>query len=412
MRNIILIGNSNTHAAFIEELRRHDKQSSITLVSDDVHLPYRRQSVLQFLSGELKERQTHSRPDGFYKQNNVRVILGQPVARVNFKRSQVVLENKEQLSYDVLVLSDVAAPRLPEIKGHNKLGVFNAVRLSAVKEIIDQLVFTQTVVVQLTTWHGFLTLCALSNSNKEIVAVTSDDVLFPEILDQESSSILKQLLEYKGVRLMVNNPIEEILGDSDLKAVRLKSGKVLSAEMVVLDDLRADTRIFKEAGLEFSQTGSDPLNVRSQFPNVYWTDALRHAYAETQGSDYQNCDDALERQGKTIAQNVQEIQEVVSDGNAIITKFSIKDIQGVCFGLPQTGEGAQAFSRFDPQTNTYMKIFTKEGIICAGILLNGDKAAEKIIELYVHKTNVHGREETLLHDQVSQEVLADVQQQG
>ncbi len=133
---------------------------------------------------------------------------------------------------------------------------------------MDQMIFAQTIVLQLSNIQGFLTLCALSQYAKEIIVTCSQESLLGGLLDGECSSMLKQFLEMKGMRLLMGTSIEEILGDSDLKAVRLTSGKVLSAEMVVLDDLRCDTRILKETGLEYQAQQDGGMSYRSNMANV------------------------------------------------------------------------------------------------------------------------------------------------
>ena len=411
MRNIVFIGNSLAHAVAIDEIMRINSECALTLISSDACLSYSRSALMKMLSREIKEKQCLYRPEVFYKENKVRTVLGQTVTRINFKRSQIFLENKDHIAYDILVLSDLAAPRFPEIKGHNKIGVYQSVQFSSVKEIIEQLVFAQTIVVEINTWHGFSTLCGLSNYNKEIIAVTKNESLLPEVFDAESSSMLKQILEYKGVRMMFNNPIDEILGDSDLKAVRLKSGKVLSAEMVILDDLYCDTRIFKDSGFEKPQMNSENYEFQSNIPNVYWSDAIRNNFLHSRGCDYKETDAELERQGKSIARTILGASEPVK-GVQSINKFSFKDLQGVWFGQCGTSQDINEFSRFFPETNTYAKIFCKDGFLFGGVLLNCQEAIDKIVELYVNHTNIQGMEEQLFNEHLFQVSLSDAQQPG
>jgi NAD(P)H-nitrite reductase large subunit len=410
MKNIVFVGNSIANCKAIEEIRKRDQESTITLVSADAFYPYGRGRLLAYLAREIKERQVYYQQDAFYKTHNVRVITNQPVTRFNFKRNQVFFENKEHLAYDILVLADLALPRLPEIKGHQKSGVYQAARLADVKTILEQIQFAETVAVQVTSLAGFLTLCALSNHGKELVVSFAASTILPDVLDPESSSILKQLMEYKGIRLMMENPIEEILGDSELKAVRMKSGKVLSTEMVILDDLRIDTRFFKDTGLELlKEEGGNFSQFRSNFSNVYWVDAIRNAFKAPGVSDYNISDEQLEGQGVALAQ---EILGFESDPFLFssTTKFRLKDLTGFWFGQTNPSENSREFSRFDAEKNIYKKIFSSDGVLSGAVFLNADDQFDKMREMFNEKAGIQGIEEQILDDQLDLQGLVKLQE--
>ncbi len=409
MKNIVFIGNSAASIKAVEEIRKTDTESLITLVSADAFYPYDRDRLFRYLAKEIKEKQVFLRPESFYKENNVRVITGQPVARFNFKRNQVVLENKEQLEYDILVLADIVSPRLPEIKGNHKTGVYNAVRLASVKSIAEQLPFVETIVVQVSSLLGFRTLCALSSHGRELVMSSSSADLLSGALDEESTSILKQLLEQNGVRLMLDNPIEEILGDSDLKAVRLRSGKVLSTEMVVLDDLRLDTRPLKESGLEFLQDSGRSSLFQSNFKNVYLVDAFLNTFKNPESSDYSICREELEAQGVALAQEIlgQPVQEVSASG---LTRFKINDLSGFWFGTTLLQEGEREFLKFDAAKNVYKKIFASDAGLTGAIFFNADDQYDNLLEIFQQKVNIRGVEEKLLDEHVSVQELTRIEQ--
>ena len=71
----------------------------------------------------------------------------------------------------------------------------------------------------------------------------------PDIFDEETGLLLKQILEGKGIRVFSENAIEEILGDVEVKAVKLKSGKVLASDAVIFDEAKADMRMLSEPTL-------------------------------------------------------------------------------------------------------------------------------------------------------------------
>jgi nitrite reductase (NADH) large subunit len=389
MNNIVFIGNSLAAVKAIEDIRQVNSSVGITLITDGYY-PYDRERLFSYLAKEIKEKQTLVRPESFYKEHKVRVITDQTITRFNFKRNQIFFENKEQLEYDILVLADIAAPRWPDIKGTHKQGVAHVVRLKDVKAVAEQLPFIETVTVQLTSMTGFRTLCALSNAVKEVVVSTPSNEILKGWLDADSSSMLKQLLEQSGVRLMLDNPIEEILGDTEAKAVRFKSGKVFAADIIILDDLRLDTRIIKESGLEL--IGSYQTN----FKNVYLVDAFLHAFKNSQTSDFNTLSSALLEQGSAVVREI--LGQPSAQSNTLnVTRFELKGLRGFCAGQTRLREGGREFLRFDASRNIYKKIFAEGDCLSGAIFFNADDAeCSQILDLLAKGVSIQGQEERLL----------------
>jgi len=405
MNNIVFIGNSLASVRAIEHIRKSDPSVAISIVTDGFY-PCDREKLLSYLGREMKEKQALVQPEAFYKQNKVRVINDQSVTRFNFKRNQVVLENKEQLEYDVLVLADLGMPRWPDVKGSHKQGVYNAVRLKDVKAVAELVPFIENIAVQVSSMAGFKTLCALSGSGKEIVG-SVESALFKGLLDDESASILKQLLEQSGIRLMFDNPIEEILGDSEAKAIRLKSGKVFAADVIILDDLRLDTRIIKESGLEYAR--SDNRSLKTNVSNVYVIDAFLNSFSDTEANDYDIASDVLQEQGIAVAQ---EILGQPVDGPPIhgATRFNLKGLSGFWVGKTKLEEGSREFLKFDTSRNIYKKIYATGAHLSGAVYFNADESeCSKILDVFQRQLNIEGIEERLLEDNLDVAELAKLQ---
>ena len=103
--------------------------------------------------------------------------------------------------------------------------------------------------------------CALSQLKKEVTVISSKAGLLPDIFDEETGLLLKQILEGKGVRVFSENAVEEILGDAEVKAVKFKSGKVLACDTVIFDEAKVDIRMLSEPTL----TDQDQICIEAMF---------------------------------------------------------------------------------------------------------------------------------------------------
>ena len=202
------------------------------------------------------------------------MVLNKEISRINFGRRKIFLADKMQVEYDLLVLGDAPQPRLPDRKGIRKPGVFTLARIEAMRSLIRYLPFTETAVIELGGWTGLKTALALKEAGKDVVVVSVKATLLPGVLPQDLSALLVVLLEKRGVRTILNNRVEDVLGEGECKAVRFTSGKILAAEMFVVEDVRPDLRFLEGADLVMSEGIVVTGTMQTSVPSAYAVDVM------------------------------------------------------------------------------------------------------------------------------------------
>ena len=91
MKQFIIIGNSAAGIAAIEAIRRTDKDSKITIISDEDNPSYCRCLISYYLAGDVKEDKILYRSADFYKDNNIELLLNKKVSRVDPKKNRIAL---------------------------------------------------------------------------------------------------------------------------------------------------------------------------------------------------------------------------------------------------------------------------------------------------------------------------------
>ena len=345
MSKILIVGNSMAVNGAIENIRKEDEQSDITLFCTEGAFPYDRLTLPSFIAGQIKESQTHPLTEDFFKKHHVNVIASEKLSRISFKRRYLTTENKTQINYDKLLIADLGSLMALSVKGQQKSGVFDCSLLSSVKKLIKYLPFTDTVFVMVTNMQGFNTACALHGLGKEVIIITSDNGLLSSFLDDETGALLKQIVENKGIRVVMDNTIEEILGDSEVKAVKLQNGKVVAAQMVVADFLPLDWRL-----------------------------------AEEGNSAYQKIDD-----------NYFAIHLPLKSAH-----FGFKVLDGFCTGFTKLPQGGREYLKFDGPANVFKKIFAQGDLLVGAVLFNASSHEEQILKTINEHVPVAGQEEALL----------------
>jgi NAD(P)H-nitrite reductase large subunit len=68
MKRIVILGSSVAGAKIIEEIRRNDSSSEITIIAFDGHYPYKRDAFASFISKEITPENVFYRSKDFYEQ--------------------------------------------------------------------------------------------------------------------------------------------------------------------------------------------------------------------------------------------------------------------------------------------------------------------------------------------------------
>ena len=101
----VIIGTSAAGLAAAEVLRARDREGSITLISEEEHLPYSRPLLTYLLGREIKPDKIFLKSADFFAQLRLTPVLGEPVVQVNHKTCEVRLGNQKTIPYDRLLIA-------------------------------------------------------------------------------------------------------------------------------------------------------------------------------------------------------------------------------------------------------------------------------------------------------------------
>ena len=279
MRKIVIIGNSAAGTSAAQALRERDKDARITIVTDEPFLGYERPRVLKFLDGKVKERDLIFRGKDFYANFGVELLNGKRVVEVSVHRRRIHFKDKESLDFDDLVIASGRRVALPSLKGIHKEGVVGLNGLVEIKFIMERLPIAHTVLVVGTG--------PVANEVARILAVRKIDVKFFGALDPA----------VEGVEAISDNPIIEALGDSELKAVRLSSQKVIGASLLVFAGQKeANVDFIKDTDIKIDRGVLVDASLRTNIPYIF---AVGDVAEPQEGASQEGWEEAR-RQGEAL----------------------------------------------------------------------------------------------------------------
>ena len=268
MKRIVIIGASVAGHSTATNLRQSDPDCSITLVTEEPFVFYDRRRLPDFLRGAVKREEIFLSSEDFYSQNHIDFLKEKKVVSLNPKKMTVSFKEKEVLGFDFLVIASGRRILLPDIPGAKKQGV---VTLQALKDFQD------------LSARAFV----------DTVCVTG--------VDEASAAISSAIAERYKVEV-VNGEPTEIIGEGEVQAVKLNTGKTIGVSMVIF------TGGFK-SNIDFLK--DTPVNLAQDFIMVdeFLRTNIENIFACGAVCGRLNWDDAV-RDSTIIADNItQKLKE-------------------------------------------------------------------------------------------------------
>jgi len=276
-RKIIIIG---AHAAAVDAAsaaRKTDRTAEITLLTTEKHAGYSRCGLPFVLGGHIPRfEDLIVFPPTFYKMMRLNLLLETTATNIDTEAKTVEIRDKtgkqEKLPYDSLIIATGAFPFVPPIKGREKQGVY-VVRTIEDGQRIDKAIKegAKSAVVIGAGLIGLEVAIALVERGLQTIVVELLPQILPVMLDADMAKPVHEMLEEKGLRIIVGKGVDEILGENKVTGVSV-AGEQISADLVVVaTGVRANTELAKKAGIETGFRGAIKVNARMEtnVPNVY-----------------------------------------------------------------------------------------------------------------------------------------------
>ncbi|MBZ4560751.1 oxidoreductase [Mycobacterium avium subsp. hominissuis] len=282
---IVIVGGGLAAARTAEQLRRSEYSGPITIVSDEVHLPYDRPPLSkEVLRKEVDD--TALKPRQWYDDNDITLRLGSAARSLDTAAQTLTLEDATTLGYDELVIATGLVPRriptIPDLDGIRVLRTFD--ESLALREHASA---AQRAVIIGAGFIGCEVAASLRSLGVDVVLVEPQPTPLAAVLGQQIGELVARLHRAEGVDVRLGVGVSEVRGDTHVEAVVLTDGTELAADVVVIGiGSRPATDWLEGSGVAIDSVDRGVLcdeAGRTSAPNVWalgdvasWRDATGH----------------------------------------------------------------------------------------------------------------------------------------
>ncbi|HNM12131.1 MAG TPA: FAD-dependent oxidoreductase [Mycobacterium sp.] len=365
-KGIVIVGGGLAAARTAEQLRKSEFSGPVTIVSDEVHLPYDRPPLSKdVLHADLDD--VTLKPAEFYAENDITLRLGSAARNVDTAAQTVTLADGSVLGYDELVIATGLVPRripsFPELDGIRVLR-----SLDDALALREQASSARNAVIVGAGFIGCEVAASLRKLGVAVVLVEPQPTPLASVLGEQVGALVTRLHRAEGVDVRTGVGVAEVRGqDGRVTSVFLTDGTELDADLVVVGigsrpatDWLEGSGITVDNGIVCDEAGrTSALHVWALGDAASWRDATGHQVRVEHWSN-------VAEQARVVVPRMlgQEPPEAVVVPYFWSDQYDVK-IQ--CLGEPEAGDIVHIV---EDDGRKFLAYYERDGVV-AGVVGGG-----------------------------------------
>ena len=410
MRRYVIVGNGVAGITAAQTIVRADPSTEVHIFGAEPYPYYRRPRLWEFIAGEVEQDALYFRPPEWYAERGIHLHLGVRATSLDPAAHRLTLEGHgrrpapaRSVEYDRLLLATGGRPFVPPFEGTDREGVFT---LRTLDDALAMKTYARDVRSAAVIGGGLLgleTARALRTAGLETTVIEFAPYLLPRQLDAEGAQVLQALLEAQDLHILTDAATEAILGHERATGVRLKDGRVVDGELVLVSTgIRSRVELAREAGLEVNRGVVVDEQLRTSGADVY---AAGDA-AEFEGRVYGIIPAATE-QAQVAAANMVAGGSATYSGTTPANTLKIVGIDLTCLGdATATGDEFVILRKVGAAAGVYRRLTLRDGKIVGAILLGDTQSVRPVKQLIATGRDVSAYGERLLDKSFDLRALA------
>lgn len=392
---LIVVGAGAAALQFIKSYREKNKTDEIIVISKEKYPFYNRILLPDYISGSMNWGNLQKTNPEEIENLIVKIESGVSLEKINVSNKTITCSNEKTFEYGKLILATGSSPNILNdnwMKYPGTHTIRNRVDADHLKNSIQP---TNNVLVVGGGLLGLEIASSLLELHVQVTLVNRSPRLMDRQLDNESGNLLKEVLIEKGIKLLFNDEIGQLIQTSNKTyQVSFKSGKRMIFNAIIF---AVGTRPNIEFAKEVVETRRGIIineHLRTSNNSIYAIGEI----AELHGNLY-GITAAAEEQAKILANHLNGNPMSSYHGTELMNILKFPGINLCSIGLtiiPDNDSSYEEIVFIDRTARYYKKCIIKNDVLVGSILL-GDKAEfAEFKKLIVQKTELAGLRNKLL----------------
>ncbi|WP_306205734.1 nitrite reductase large subunit NirB [Actinoplanes sp. RD1] len=371
---LVVIGNGMAGARTVEEILARGGDFAITMFGDEPYGNYNRIMLSNVLAGVEDESGIFLNDLAWYAEHGITLHTGTRVTHVDPAAKLVYAADGTATGYDKLIIATGSRAFVPPIPGIHRpgrgyhQGVFAFRTLDDTRAMMRYARMHERAVVIGGGLLGLEAARGLQNHLGHVTLVHAAGHLMNAQLDAKGGETLRRAVEQLGIEVVTGAHTTEILGKRAVEGVRLKDGRTIPCDVVVVAaGIRANADVAEASGLPVERgiVVDDQMRVA---PDIYAVGEC----AQHRGATY-GLVAPLWDQAKVLAGHLTGADpDAAYHGSRVATKLKVAGVGVAAMGVTaaeRDDDETLVFS--EPRKGVYKSLVIRDGRLI-GATLVGD----------------------------------------
>ncbi len=266
---IIVIGAGPVGIRTVQALLRRAPDTHVIMYGEEPWAPYNRVRLSSLVAGDVTWA---ALANGLDLPPDARVVTRYDcaIAAIDRDRHCVIDEAGCIVDYGRLVLATGSHPHVPSIPGIDKPGIYTFRNMDDAQRLIVRQSVSRRTLVLGGGLLGLEAARAMRRKDTEVIVVEHTSRLMGQQLDARGAEQLRGHVLSLGIQVLLGSGVEEILGDSRVTGVRLRNGREVECDtLIVATGIRPNISLALRAGLHIGRGVRVNDRMQTNDPLIY-----------------------------------------------------------------------------------------------------------------------------------------------
>lgn len=387
MEKIVILGNGIAGHNALNTILKSQEDVHLTLVARENCRTYLRTQLASWAMGEIEDKKFFSCDENFYGENNVDFV-NDVAKKIDTQEKKVLLKSGKVLEYDKLIVAVGSYNFIPpakiegsseyEVLDKDNLCMFNGI--CTLRELSDALVLRKAMngmKKAVIVGGGLLGLEAaweLKEKGIDVTVVEFSQRLLPRQMDTDSSLMFREIAEKSGINLILGDSVTTVVVENNvIKGVKTSKGLEIPCDYLQFSiGIRPHTELAIESNLATNRGIMVDDFMKTSADDVYACGDC----CEYNGMVYGIWPFAM-NSGKVAALNCLGKNEAIKP-SPLSTLYSGLNTKIFSTGSVDFDDPSLENVTSGDKDKDYIKLFFKDDILKAAILIGDTKLAPKL----------------------------------
>ncbi len=252
MAGMVIIGAGHAAGQAAASLRQEKYEGPITIIGDESHIPYQRPPLSkQYLAGEQGIERVYLRPEKFYADKDVTLLLNTRATTIDREARCIGLDNGDSLEYDKLIVATGSRPRILNIEGSDLGGIHYLRTIADVDAIRAEMGQAKSLVIVGGGYIGLEVASVGVQAGLEVHVLEMEERILQRVTTPEMSNYYHKLHTGRGVHLHTTTGVSGFAGNGRVAQVLCGDAGAFDADLVIVGiGIMPNVELAQDAGLE------------------------------------------------------------------------------------------------------------------------------------------------------------------